>query len=208
MPLKGYIEPIDVCKKLGWDYGDADLLAEVTMALEFVEEAVDSFCHTSFENQTATTKLYDGGGMPLINLGFYLRELTSVRLLDINGATIETLTDVKPGPVPLKREAYCLIERSLPAENNSTKFASFPVGKSNVAVLGDWGFINCPEMVRTACAFAVKHAIDLREHNSTIKFEGGFGRQIQLIETMADFYLPEPSRKMLEKYINSNLLSE
>lgn len=210
--LKGYIQPAEVAIGLGYDLSDAQLLAEVSLAIEFAELAVDQFCSTEFQWEPGGVKVFDGSGTNMLSLGFYLRTLTSVYLLDDTGAQAEQLTDVVPQPTPLKsQQAYRWLQRRQPLSDYPVYF---PFGLANVEVTGDWGYKpeEMPTAVKQAMLYVVKHFFDLRLYNDLVQMEGGLGRTV-IFKTPKQgvdqpvHYIPEVARNLLSKWKNSTWMA-
>lgn len=216
--LKGYIEPQDIAIALGYDLDDSRLMADVALAAEFCEGAVDTFCETQFDWEPGAAKVYDGTGTSMLTLGFYLRALTSVCMLDDEGGESDALTDVVAMPTPLKGSgAYRWLQRrQVLSEFGSVEYPSvFAAGLANVKVVGDWGFQpkDMPMAVRHAVVYGVRHFFDLRLVNDLVAMESGLGHTVvyktprQGVDQPVS-YLPEVSRRLLTKWKNSRWMTE
>jgi len=212
MPTKGYATVSDVVDILGWNAEDSLLADRITSVLEYCENAVDDFCGTEFDFQEDTIRLYDGSGVDSLVLGFFLRTLTSVYVLDINGDRAYQLTDVVAGPTPLRsNRAYRFIKRrqSYNSSGELTISNIFPPGLANIEVTGDWGWDTdeYPRELTRAVAYAVKYLFDLGIHNDLIDMESGLGRTVMYKTNRGGIRervepLPDISRRILAGYKN------
>lgn len=221
--LKGYIQPVEVAAGLGYDLSDAQLLAEVSLAIEFCETGIDAYCDCEFQWEENQSKLYDGAGNNIVSLGAYLRTLREVWLLDSTGARYEELLDVVAQPTPLKSNtAYRWIQRRQPLTGGGDSFYdsvvqatyTFPLGLANVEVVGDWGWKpeEMPVPIKQAMLYMVKHFFDLRLYNDLVQVDSGLGRSIVFKTPKQDVdqpvhYVPEVSRNILNKWKNSTWMS-
>lgn len=216
--LKGYIQPFEVAAGLGYDLSDAQLLAEVAVAIEFCELAVDQYCDTQFQWEAGASKLYDGSGTNMLTLGSYLQTLTGVWTLDETGARYTQLTDVVPQPTPLRdQRLYRWLQRRQAQTETGEVITRnvFPAGLANIEVVGDWGYTpeKMPTAIKQALLYAVKYFFDLRLYNDLVQMDSGLGRTM-VFKTPKQgtdqpvHYLPEASRHLLAKWKNSRWMTE
>lgn len=213
--LKGYVQPIEVATFLGYNIEDEALMADVSLMVEYAEACVDNYCDTQFDDEPNSFKDYDGPGHGMLTLGFYLRRLDSVAVKSSDG-TFVPIKGVVPHPTPLKSgSAY----RWLEIDNSvNTGFGitsadsptTFPAGKANIRVTGDWGFPanQVPTNVRQAICYAVKHFFDMRMFNDLVELQAGLGRTIKYAKGMEEIHLPRASKTLLTKWRNSNWMSD
>lgn len=207
MALKGYCTPLEAMSILGWDYNDANKQLEVATAISFIEEEVEDFCETVFVKQDDAVKVFDGSGTPMLTLGYYLRDLTSVWVLDDNGDRAYELTNAVPMPSASRNNVYRWIELRQTVDFYSREVNKFPAGLANIEVTGDWGLETIPMAVKHAIAMAVKYYFDMRDYDATKEQETGFGRTV-IYRGKEYQYLPEISANLLAKWKNSRWMVE
>lgn len=200
-----YVTPIEVAKLLGYDISDVSLMQEVAVMLEVVEEFVDDFIGTTLVPENASSKIYDGLGLSFISLGYYLRTLTSVEVIDQDGVVITALSPIYVGPNPTRFGAYRYIERGFDPDTGVQ--ATFPVGFKNIKVTGNWGLLEIPPAVKMAIAWTVKDWFDKRSLSTNIKFETGYGRYVHYIDPDKVTAIPPHAQIVLSKYINNRILA-
>lgn len=216
--LKGYSTPTEVMIGLGYDLSDATLVAEVAVALEFVETAIDQFCDTTFQREEDVAKVYDGSGTNMLTLGSYLRSLSSVWLLDEYGARSIQLTDVVAQPTPLRSDkGYRWLQRreARTPSGETIERNPFVSGLANHEITGDWGWTTAemPSSIKQAVMYGVKHFFDLRIYDDLVQMDSGLGKTM-VFKTPKQgaeapvHYLPEVSRHLLSKWKNSRWMTE
>lgn len=205
---KGYVTPIEVATSLGLDYSDPQVILDVNVAVDFIEDAVDQYCNTTFINETATSKIYSGSGLQMLSLGLYLRTFTSAWVLTSEGDESYELTDVVPMPQPAKRGVYRWLERRQSNVYLGDVLQTFPKGLNNIKVTGDWGFTEAPSAVKLAVMMGVRHFFELREQSDVKKTESGFGRLVEQASSDSIHYLPHVARAILDSWKNGNFVSE
>lgn len=216
--VKGYIQPYETAIGLGYDLSDAQLLAEVSVAIEFCEMAVDQYCDSQFQWEEGASKVYDGSGTNMLTLGSYLRSLESVWTLNTDSSRLAEITDAVPQPTPLRdQRAYRWLQRREPTTEIGTTITAnvWPSGLANIEVVGNWGWQSeeMPVAIRQAMLYAVKHFFDLRLYNDLVQLESGIGRTLgfktpkQGVD-LPVHYLPEASRRILSKWKNSRWMTE
>ena len=217
--LKGYIQPYEVGVGLGYDLSDTQLLAEVAVAIEFCEMAVDQYCDTQFQWEPDASKVYDGSGTNMLTLGSYLRTLKGVWMLGTeSNERVTQITDAVAQPTPLRdQKAYRWLQRrEATSESGQTITPNlFPAGLGNVEVVGDWGWEpeEMPTAVKQALMYCVKHFFDLRLYNDLVQMDSGLGRTL-VFKTpkqgvdLPVHYVPEVARRILSKWKNSRWMTE
>lgn len=222
---KGYLQPIEAAMRAGLDYTDPDILLQVKIVLPDIEDEVDLYTQTTFINEPGVSKTFNGTGTDMLTLGYYLRTLTSVWMLDVTGAQVEQLLDVVPQPQNPKSGCYRWLQRR--QDISSPLFyqllthrpilqpspvdppnAIFPYGLANIKVTGDWGFAAVPNGIKKAMALAIRHYWNLRDADSIHRRVVGFGVDVENRKPDQIHYLPDASMKLLDKYINSNIFGE
>jgi hypothetical protein len=185
-------------------------MAEIAVILELVEEEIDQFCQTTFINEAATTRVYSGNNTAMISLGYYLRTLTSVWLLNTDGTRdTEITTECVAQPNAPRTGCYRWIERRKSQEfGGNIVSVNFPDGLNNVEVKGDWGFTTCPGPIKKAAALSVKHFFLTRDYDSTKASETGINRTVDFIRTDRMHYLHPQAIRILEKWQNRRSFSE
>lgn len=207
MALKGYCTPLEAMSILGWDYNDANKQLEVATAISFIEEEVEDFCETVFVKQDDAVKVFDGSGTPMLTLGYYLRDLTSVWVLDDLGDRAYELTNAVPMPSAPRNGVYRWIELRQSTDWYNRETNKFPPGLANIEVTGDWGLDTIPSAIKHAIALAVKYYFDLRDYDATKESETGFGRTV-VYRGKEYHYLPEISTNLLAKWKNSRWMTD
>lgn len=192
----------------GYNYADELLMAEVALAQEVIEEEVEQYCSTVFYAETGVARVYSGNDTNMLTLGYFLRTLTSVELLDTSGVVYDTLTDVVMKPDSPRRNVYMWLERRGNPDPINRDKISFPAGVSNIRVTGNWGFTTIPAPIKNAIALSVRHYFNLRNYDATKLSESGINRTIQLAEGRNLHYLHPISIKILDKWSNSRRWSE
>ena len=213
-----YVTNTEVAQALGWDSSDTALMADIDVALAFVEPAVDQYCGTTFQQEDGVTRIYNGTGHPMLSLGFYLRNLTSVYVLVPVIATLPTyqmtpvnppLPDVMPMPQPSRDGTYRWLERmAMDVFDIHYEPNVFPKGLGNIQVTGDWGFTVIPKSVKQAIFHAVKYYFDLRDMDATVRTVIGVGHTKENPKPDDQHYLPPISRRLLDRYKNDTWMAE
>lgn len=205
---KGYITPIEVATALGLDYTDPQIQLDVPLAIEFVEEEVDQYCQTTFVQEDGVSRIYSGSGIPMLSLGYYLRNLTGVWLLNEDGTDATALTDCVPMPQPAKNGVYRWVERRQITYPYYEPTNTFPKGLNNIRIEGDWGFTAVPAAIKLAVISGVRHFFDLRDQSDVKAVESGFGRLVEQNTPSTIKYLPYVARNILEYWRNNTWASE
>lgn len=207
MALK-YGSASQVAAYCGYDTSDTALLAEVTLALGFIEEEIDAYCGTTFQAETGVSYVYNGNGTPVLSLGKYLRTLTSAYILDNTGARFLLLTDITAQPKPSRLGVYRWLELKKTYDSKTLYNQVFTLGLGNIEVTGDWGFTTIPNTIIAAEALCVKHWFNMRNLDALRAQEFSAGRNVVNIGMKDYHYLHPIAMKMLDKYTNSRALSE
>jgi hypothetical protein len=207
---KGYILPEQAVVALQWHTDDADTLAFLEdEVIPDVEDAIDTYCQTTFVAENSTVKLFDGSGLAMQSLGLYLRSLTSVWLLDTSGDRLEELTDVVMRPNPPKKKdgagnnLYSWLQRRQPPNLMSFDMEAvnkIPHGVANIEITGNWGCVVVPRAVRRAMVLGIKHHLNLNGYDGTKKLESGFGRTVEYMDSDKIHYLPEAAKAILNPW--------
>lgn len=208
MALKGYGTPTEIAIINGWDYNDSGLMAEVAVALEMVEEEIDHYCGTTFQNQTGLSRFYSGNNTNILSLGYYLRTLTSVWFLNLDGSRNIQYPDIVPQPDSPLDGCYRWLARRSMIDLGYPYIMYFPDGLHNLEVVGDWGFVTCPISVKRAAALSVKHFFDLRNMDATKTEEFGINRSVKNVSEKSLHYLHPVAMKLLDKWKNNRIMSE
>lgn len=207
MALKGYGTPQEIAVLCGYDYADDEVMANVAVALEAVEESIDQYIQSTFVNQESAIKYFSGSGEDHISLGYFLRTLDSVEIVDENGDTVETLTDVVAQPSQPLHGVYRYIERRKSYDLGVYVSNVFPIGLDNIKITGDWGLEEIPASVKYAAAMSVKHFFNLRNYDSTKVSELGVQRNMEFLRPDRIDFLHPVSKKILDHWRNTRHFS-
>lgn len=199
---KGYVTPTECASALGLDYSDPQVLLDIEIALELVEDLVDQYCSTTFVREDGVTRVYSGCDSPMLSLGYFLRTLTSVNLLNVDGTVSSPMTDVVACPSPPISGAYIWLERRNYTDFGYNATNNFYSGLSNIQVTGDWGFINTPSAVKYAVIQTVKHFFEMRNYSDLLRTESGFGRITEFTPGSEIHYLPASAKMALGRWKN------
>jgi hypothetical protein len=209
MPLRGYGTPTEIAQLCGYDTTDAALLAEIELVMEPIELEVEQYCETTFFDEAAATKVYSGNGTRMIVLGYYLRSLDEVWILDAEGNQDEDITDeVVLMPDAPRVGAYRWIERRATNDFSGQVVNNFPSGLANIEITGDWGFEECPAPIKLAVALSVKHFFQMRNYDATKTQESSINRTVEFTRGDRVHFLHPVAKQILDKWTNSRRMSE
>ena len=121
--------------------------SQITEWIAVSKEYIDNFCNRTFEQESATTKLYDGDGTRELLVDDLLT-LTKIEILDRDGNvdyTIDGSTEYYLYP------ANTTPKTSITIEPTNADVSVFPKGKQNVRLTGTFGYSETvPEDIRFA----------------------------------------------------------
>lgn len=131
--MPNYVTKAEVASFLGIDISDSNLDTEVEVTLDVAESVVDQYLNTSYANQDSLVVLLDGNGYSELTLKLPLVSVTSLKILDGEGAEESTYlsTDFRLGPQNPTTGFY----RYIKLVNGK-----FPEGVQNIQLTGNFGF--------------------------------------------------------------------
>jgi hypothetical protein len=190
-----YLSAEYVCDVLGYNSGDAQLVADIELVGEVAEEMVQSFLGFTVEETTVeSSKIFDGYGTGICTFGCFARSISKVEILDINNVTLYEITDYVLQPSSNRKGLYRWMERKTDLD--------FPFGKANIKVTGMWGFVTIPTPIKYATALVIKHLFELRTASTTLQAESGFGRNVLFKDLDANASIPAPAKQILQPWVN------
>jgi hypothetical protein len=131
--------------------------ARITEYISAVKSWIDSYCGREFEQESASSKLYDGDGSNEILVDDIL-SLTKIEILDENKAVETTITssdDYYLYPANKTPKTKIIINK------HKAGVSRFPIGFQNVKITGTFGYaISVPEDIRLAATKLVSSIIE------------------------------------------------
>lgn len=176
--LRGYVTPFEVATLLKKDVDNEEVMATIALALSFAEQDIEQYCQTWFTQEDNVAKLYNGRGINCLSLGFFLRNLTKVEVLDLRGqATTLEYVSLQPRPSKRRDGANISVYSWLELKNGDlSEKRIFPEGLENIRVTGDWGLTVLPAAIKRAIILSVQHALEVNNASTVTELEVGFGR--------------------------------
>jgi hypothetical protein len=189
--MSNYVTPQQVCQFLALDANDADILADVTFMLDYVEYLVEGYMGTSYVPTSGhTARYFNGLGTNMITFPQVLSVLDKVELVDDDQAVISEYTGIILMPPNPKHGGYRWMQRR--------RGELFPVGEYNIKVTGTFGVATVPKGLPMACALTVQHCFNMRRHNEFVRYEMNGERQVYQISTKEISYIPQTAMQTLD----------
>ena len=161
--------------------------SQITEWIEAIEAWINTYCGREFDQESATSKLYDGSGSRELLIDDLLT-LTKIETLDESGNVDETLSNENQYYLypANKTPKYRIVINSANAP-----IAIFPSGRQNIKITGTFGYsATVPEDVRLAATKLVAGIIEEKNLDiaGEIKSErlGEYSITVQDVEKMAN----------------------
>lgn len=132
---------------------DASFSTWISSVISQVEEYVNNYCGTDFENSGSVSKYFDGLGGDVLNIGDF-QSTSEVLILNTDGSTNATLTkDTDYYEIPYNESVKNALKLS-----PSGQYVVWPDWTRAVKVTGVFGYSSVPQAVKLA---AIKLAVKI-----------------------------------------------
>lgn len=161
---------------------DSNYSTWITSVISMVENYIDQYCGTDFENSNSSDRYFDGTGSDEITIG-PVSSITTVQFLNITGGIDATLADTDWNLYPLNDSSKYILKLS--AGGNHPSFPSF--GKS-VKITGIFGSTTVPAAVKLAAIQLAARIINngLRGGQVSSETLGSYNVSYQKVDDEAD----------------------
>ncbi len=127
---------------------------QLALLIADVEEAIDRHTGDQFHLSEAVTRYFDGNGKEAL----YFMPVTSLRLRVVDSIDFWRMTTSAS-----TRSLTVLEEFRLDDSHEFVRRTDGGVwtkGRLNIRVIGDWGWVTCPEPIRWCAALMIAHRVD------------------------------------------------
>lgn len=194
-----YVTVEEVAAYFGEDPEDALVEARLEMLIELSDDAIDTYCNTTFEYTGGSDVSYylDGSGTDLLMLNPYISDLTSVKVMSSTGDEVADLTDFV-GLFP-SVDAFAQKYGVWKALRMHDQTSVFPLGNRNIKVTGKFGFETIPAAIKHASYLNIKYLKDQSIHNELVFMDKGVDRNLHMQKVRDTDFMSPMAKSILNK---------